>query len=102
VAASTGLLRRHDGARRLFVGLLLLGIAWNIGVTVFQQVFLVQSMAFAGMHEVPDEMHAQMQQMLVFFRVFGIGMAVVMSALLGWIAWRLCTPVVAAEFRRAG
>lgn len=105
LVASIGLLRRRNWARLLFIGLLVLGIASSVAGVAVQQAFMSEMMAMPGMHDLPAEAHAdmqaQMQGMLIFMRVFGIGLTVAMAAVLGWIAWKLCTPQIVAEFRRA-
>lgn len=95
LACSIGLLRRVNWARPGFVGLLVLGIVWNLGGLVFQ-LLLFSSMqdAFGGM---PDDMNAR--GFMIAISVMAVLFAVGLSVLYGWIAKRLLSPAIAAEFR---
>jgi hypothetical protein len=96
LVASIGLLRRRNWARLLFVGLMALGIVWNIGG------FLVQLWMFPSMPDMggdmPDEFEGNFQLMFVAIMVFGGFMALGFSVLFGWIIKRLLSPPIVAEF----
>jgi hypothetical protein len=99
LVAAAGLLRRRNWARLAFVGILLLGISWNVVALVAQQFF------FASMPVVPPDapphFRAESQAMEGFFmvmRVVSVVMAVGFSVLFGWLVKRLLSASVAAEF----
>jgi hypothetical protein len=97
LVAAVGLLLRRNWARLLFVALMGLGIAWNAGALWLQQQMLasmprMSSRAPAGMAPGFDTMAT----------VMGIGMAafaVVVAVIFGWIAVRLMSGAVKAEFK---
>ena len=95
LAASIGLLKRKAWGRILFIGMMAMGIAWNVAGVVLQN-YMASAMA-ANMPPpgagVPD-----FSVMMGVMRVFGLLMALVFSGLFGWIIYRLLRPEVAAEF----
>jgi len=92
---SIGLLRRHNWARILVIGLLGLGIAWNIAGLLLQW-FSVRFMPHPP--QAPPEMQAQFQTMMSVMMIFSVIMALGMSVLFGWIIRRLTSTVVKSEF----
>jgi hypothetical protein len=92
---SIGLLHRHNWARILFVTLLSVGVAWNIG-GLFLQWFFIRSMPLPP--QAPGEFQAQFQTMMSVMMIFSVIMAVGMSALFGWIIKRLISPAIKTEF----
>jgi hypothetical protein len=89
------LLKRRNWARRTFVVLFALGIAWNV-LFVLGFGFGVGFAKFptTGPAAVPPEMHMMMSAMAAMFGVF----ALVMSILYGWLIKRLRSASVKAEF----
>lgn len=97
LAISIGLLKRMNWARLCFVGLMAMTIVWNLGGLVLQFFMLSsmrQMMAEAAAQGGPD-----MQPILILFAAVGIVFALGFSALWAWIAKRLLSPAIAAEFR---
>lgn len=101
-AAAIGLLMRKNWARLLFMGLLGLGIAWNILGLVAQQFM------FSAMPIVPPEASAQfrshlegMHAFMIVMRVFSALFAIGLSVLFAWLIRRLGSPAVRAEFGAA-
>lgn len=94
--SALGLLKRREWARLTFIGLMMLGVVWNLTSIALQQVFMSQMPI--PPHASPEfrQEFATMQQiMMVISAVFGLAFA----GLFGWIAWRLRTPSIVAEFR---
>jgi hypothetical protein len=102
LAASWGLLRRREWGRWLFIGLLVLTALGNFaGLVLVNPLFdgLID-MYPAQLLESPDgaQLLAQMQfSKRITFITTALG-AVGLAALHGWLAWKLCTPEVRAEF----
>lgn len=94
LASSIGLLLRRNWARLVFIGLMLLGMLWSIG-SVLLQVAMFSSMReqFHAVKGGPD-MTAFVAAIVAFSAVFAIGFA----GLYGWIAKRLSSREIAAEF----
>ena len=95
LVASIGLLKRVEWARKLFIALLVLGIAWNIGALFLQQQMI------AMMPTVPAEAGAPpVDAFIRVIRIVSGVMTVVLSVLLGWLAKKLMAPAIVAEFQR--
>lgn len=90
--AAIGLVRRWNWARLLFVGVLLFGVVWNL-VTPF---LIPAMMPAEELARVDNDFRNMFLAMQVMTGLMAVGMAV----LFGWIAWRLCSPTVRAEFVR--
>jgi hypothetical protein len=96
LASSIGLLKRKNWARLLFVGLMILGIAWNLGGLILQMtMFSSMQDSFANAPGAPN-MKPFMIGMAVVSVIFALGF----SGLFGWIAKRLLSPAVVAEFKQ--
>jgi hypothetical protein len=91
LAASIGLLLRQAWARVVFIGVLGLGIAWNVLGAVLQ---------FVLMPTLPAPPAGDMGAMFVVMWVVTAVVAFGTAALFGWIIHRLCSSEIAAEFRR--
>ena len=85
------MLRRLEWARKLFIALLVLGIASNVAV-FFLQEHMTAMVAGSG--------DATVDALLRTTRIMMGGLLVVLSVLLGWLAKRLMAPEIVAEFRR--
>ena len=97
LASSIGLLKRMDWARMVFIALMFLGIAWNLLGLVWQ--FAMMSFMrgqFASMPQATDspDMGPFFVAIMVFTAILSIGF----SVLFGWIAKRLMSPGIKAEF----
>jgi hypothetical protein len=97
LACSIGLIRRWNWARLGFAGIMVLGVVWNL-IGVVGQFFMYSFMQgemqrqFQNMPGQPPDMRAFM----IASAVFALGF----SVLFGWIAKRLLSAPIAAEFRR--
>jgi len=93
---SIGLLLRKNWARLCFIGLMVFAILWQIGGIVLQ-LFMFSFMRgqFTQIHNAPD-----MSVVFVAFAVIGVLFALGFSVLFGWIARKLLSPPIAAEFGR--
>jgi len=98
LCASIGLLLRHEWARIAFIGILVLGILWNIGGIVLQQWLMSSMLDFQNVRAPPPELAATMQGMMIAIRVFSALFAIGVSVLFGWIIQKLRSPEIAAEF----
>lgn len=98
LVAAIGVLLRKNWARLMFVGLLGIGIAWNVGAIWLQRAII------SSMHQPPTRAPAEIASDLeTMAKVMGIGMtlfAVGISLVLAWIAIRLMSPAISAEFKR--
>jgi len=98
LVSAIGLLRRLNWARLCFIGLMGLGILWQV------VGFVIQSSVFSSMREqfaqAADLGGPDMSAALPIIALVSGLFALVMAALHGWIAWRLLSAPIAAEFRR--
>jgi hypothetical protein len=93
LVASIGLLKRIEWARKLFIALLVFGIASNIGVFFLQEKMMaVVAVGGDGDATVAGVIHTA--------RVMTGMLTVVLSVLLAWLAKKLMAPAIVAEFRR--
>ena len=94
--SSIGLLKRQNWARFFFVGLMVLGIVWNLS-GLFMQLSMFSSMRaqFAAAPGAPD-----MGPALIAIAVVSALFALAFCGLFGWIAKRLLSREVATEFGR--
>ncbi|HET6396552.1 MAG TPA: hypothetical protein VFF91_06895 [Pseudoxanthomonas sp.] len=104
LAASWGLLRRREWARQAFIVLLVAGAAVNFaGLAAVDHLFdALQAMIPAPLLHGPEGQQAlaQLQASRRLAFLSSLAGALVLAVLHGWIAWKLCTPEVRAEFRR--
>ena len=99
LVSSIGLLKRWNWARLCFIALLGLGIAWNLGGLAIQYSMLSfarEQIAATSTPGAPD-----MQPFFIGIGVFAVLFAVGFSVLFGWIAKRLLSAPIAAEFRQS-
>jgi hypothetical protein len=94
--SSIGLLKRKNWSRLIFIGILGLGIVWNIGSLVLQ--FKIVSSFPVISEDAPEEFGRHFSAMLAVMKVFSVVMAVGVSALFGWIIKRLSSYPVRREF----
>jgi len=98
-AAAIGLLRRRNWARLAIVGILSLGILWNIVGLAIQQVMISSMSTFPA--NAPQDFHAEFDRIATVIRFFSAFMAVGMSALFAWLIKRLLSESIRAEFMHA-
>lgn len=96
LASSIGLLKRKNWARLLFVGLMILGIVWHLGGLVLQlTIFSFMQENFADVPGAPN-----MKPFIIGIAIVSVVFAATFSGLFGWIAKRLLSSAVAAEFKQ--
>jgi hypothetical protein len=96
LAASIGLLKRKNWARLLFVGLMILGIVWHLGGLVLQfTMFSFMQDNFSNAPGAPN-----IKPFIIGMAIVSIIFALAFSGLFGWIAKRLLSPAVTAEFKQ--
>lgn len=97
LVSSIGLLKRWNWARLCFIGLMLLGIVWQLAGVGWQFAMFssMQQLFSATAGGAPD-----MRPFLLAATILGALFALGFSVLFGWIAKRLMSAPVAAEFRR--
>ena len=93
--SSIGLLKRRNWARLFFIGIMALGIIWNIGGLLLQ--FTMFS-SFPPLPQAAQHEADAFQSMFITMMVFSAFIAIGFSVLLGWIVKRLISPPIAAEF----
>lgn len=96
LAVSIGLLRRHEWARRTFIGLMGFGIAWQLFGLAMQ--FVMMPSFQASLADAPAGFADGFRTMTLMIRVVSGVMALGVCALLGWIIKRLLAADVRAEF----
>lgn len=94
-----GLLRRHEWARRLFIGLMGLAIAYHLLGLVWQWWFMGSMDSFFHAPGMPADMDTVMHGFMRVAKVFGTLMSLVFCVLYGWIIHRLHSAQVRDEFR---
>ena len=99
LVAAIGLLRRHEWARRLFIALMGLAIAYQLFGLAWQWWFMGSMDAFMRAPGMPADMDAFMHGFMRVAQVFGTLVALALCVLFGWIIRRLCSAPVRAEFR---
>ena len=92
LVSAVGLLKRKNWARPAFVGILSLGILWNVGGVLLQQ-FAFPSTEIVAPEPPPGFKDAQ-ALMFVFTTAIPLGL----SLLFAWLIWRLLSRQVGAEF----
>jgi hypothetical protein len=99
LVSSIGLLRRRNWARLCFIGLMVLGIAYQLAGIAIQLAMLPsmhrQFADAAAMLGGPD-----MSRLVVVFGVAGLLFAAACIVLFGWIVWKLVSPAIVEEFGR--
>lgn len=98
LVSGIGLLKRREWARLVVIALLVLSIVMNLGGLYIQQSFLSSIPAMA---EAPPEFREQFDSMASTMWTASVGMALVFSAVSGWLIWRLASESVKAEFAAA-
>lgn len=96
VAVAVGLLKRENWARMAFVGLMVLGIAWNVASIVLVYYFL-PSMSDV-INDEPAALQAQFNIMRNIAAVLGFAMFSGFVGLFGWILGRLISDEIRREF----
>ena len=95
-ASSIGLLLRKNWARLIFIGMLVLNVAWCIAGIILQFAMLPSMQdSFASVPNGPD-----MTIPLITVSIFSVLVVLGFAALYAWIANRLVSPAIVAEFRR--
>jgi hypothetical protein len=94
--AAVGLLRRKNWARHLFIGIMILGVFWNLGGLWLQaKVF---SSFLPLVEDAPSEFQDLFRTMTAVITGFSVFMAFAFSAFFGWIIRKLLSESVRAEF----
>ncbi len=98
LAASIGLLRRKNWARFVFIGLMALGVLWNLAGLVMQQLMFNH---FPQVSPAADPAFAQnFSRMMTIMKYATAVLAFGLSALFVWIIRKLVSPSIRAEFLR--
>ncbi len=94
--SAIGLLRRKNWARIVFIVLLTAGIIWN-GVYLWIQKSVL---SYVGLIETGKdaEMNTLLDNFISTFSIESFSVAIILSALYGWVIWKLSTPPVRNEF----
>lgn len=101
LAISIGLLRRHEWARIAFIVLMVFGVLWNVAGIGLQVAFTgtFGEMLPTGGDPDFDRMYRMFGVMQTVILAMAAVVALAFSTLFGWIAWRLRSPEIVAEFR---
>jgi hypothetical protein len=97
LASSIGLLKRKNWARLSFIGIMALAILWNLGCLV------IQCSTLNDLFNAPltGQGGADFRIIVVSVTIIGAIFSVGFIALFGWIAKRLTSSAIVAEFRGA-
>ena len=104
LAASIGLLHRRNWARLVFIGLLGLGIVYNLAGLVLQQSMLssmTSQVPFAAASNADSTFRStaqQFDQMMAGFRVVMYVVTIGFAVLFGWIIAKLLSRPIREEF----
>jgi hypothetical protein len=98
LASSIGLLKRKNWARLSFIGIMVLAVLWNLGGLVIQ--FSMFSSMQKNFSAAPMPGGLDIRMFFVGIAIVSVLFAVGFSILFGWIAKRLTSSAVVAEFRR--
>ena len=94
--SAIGLLKRKNWARIVFMAILVLGIAWNLGG------LLIMFLAFSPMPPIPDhapaEFRSGFETMWKVMTAFSVAIALGFAGLFGWIIKRLASVEIKREF----
>ena len=99
LVAAVGLLRRKNWARLVFVGILSLGIVWNVAGVLLQRTMFSSMGSFVP--GAPQEFAAEFERMTYIMFVFSVLFAIGFSFLFGWLIRRLLSKTICAEFQQA-
>jgi hypothetical protein len=94
LVAAIALLKRKNWARITYIGIFILGIIGNIAGIVIQQMVFSSMIAIDAPADVEGFVQTTQTVMLIVNGIFALGM----STLFGWLAYKLMTPAVRAEF----
>lgn len=99
LASAIGLLLRLDWARRVFIGLLVVAIVFNL-LGLWLQHEVVQSLVQVtiGRAQLPPQAADVFGGFVTVARVLAVALTLVACGLLGWIIRRLMSPLVRQEF----
>ncbi|MFT4198960.1 MAG: hypothetical protein QM601_13850 [Pseudoxanthomonas sp.] len=95
------LVRRRPWARPAFIAYLALGTVMMLA-TVATLPALMQAIVEAQFAQAGLEAPAELQDVIHAYAVLVMAMCGVFALLHAWLAWKLCTPAIRAEFRAAG
>jgi hypothetical protein len=96
LVSAIGLLKRKEWARLTFVGLMLLGVIWNV-LGVFLPYFMFSSFPPVPT-TAPPEFQDEFERMAKIIIGFTTVMAIVFAVLFGWVAKRLMSAEIKQEF----
>jgi hypothetical protein len=96
LVAAIGLLIRKNWARIVFIGLMALGIVWNVGGVIVQ--YRVISVLFHA--NAPNPMRSPWETVTTIMAIFSSVMALGFAGLFGWVIKRLLSPNIGREFKR--
>ncbi|HEY6199387.1 MAG TPA: hypothetical protein VI231_12305 [Candidatus Binatia bacterium] len=97
LAASIGLLKRKNWARRSIIALLVIGILWTVGGSLVQ-CFMFLTPVFHS--QAAKDLPARFATMWITMVAIGIVTAVGFSVLFGWLIKCLVSPAIRQEFAK--
>lgn len=96
---SWGVLKRNEWGRIGFIAVLVLGALWQFACVLAIPQFVEGMLAIqAGVLPQGQAMPPEFEAFMTAAMLMGGLVAAVFAGLHGWIIWKLCTPVVRAEF----
>lgn len=98
-AISFNLYQRREWARKSFIGLMLLGILFQLAGAIWAYVIVYHYMAPLDAPNIAPEVKQMFDQTRHMMLIISAVFALVLSSLFGWIAWKLQRPSIRAEFR---
>jgi len=100
LVAAVGMLRRWNWARLLFIGLMALGIVWNLASLALQRVMMSSMLSTMPLlpPNAPPDFRAQFETMMTGMQIVSAIFALGFSVLFGWIIMRLMSAAIRREF----
>lgn len=92
--SSIGLLKRKEWARKLFIGIMVIWIIWNIGSLIMSQTMMNQFPP-----ELEVEMPAEFKVMERIITIFTAVFTISLSGLFAWIIKKLSSGKIQKEFK---
>lgn len=93
---AVGLLKRKEWARRLFIGLLGVGILWSVAVLIFNAGAF--QLSFETPADIAAEVRARHEAVVAIVSALFVLMTIGVVLLSGWIIKRLTSSAITKEF----
>ena len=93
LVSAIGMLKRKNWGRIIFIGIMGLGICWNIFGLIMQNSMMASMTEF-----LPGEMETPIFIIITIMKIVTFVFVVAFSYLFGWLIYKLTSPKIKAEF----